>query len=86
VRFICGLFYEYVSISDYTKSDERMTGEYYSGKNLEGSADGPNRDAMADILEGLRKIKKHFRQNSQCPGRDSNRAFPKYKSRTLPLF
>jgi hypothetical protein len=36
-------------------------------------------------MERPRKIARNLSQDSRCPGRDSNRAPPEYKSRALPL-
>jgi hypothetical protein len=53
--------------------------------DLEGSGRGLlellSRYLPGGIEENFRKL----RQDSRCPGRDSNRAHPKYKSMALPL-
>jgi hypothetical protein len=36
-------------------------------------------------LRGTEKSHKNLSQDTQCPGRDSNRASPEYKFRALPL-
>jgi hypothetical protein len=44
-----------------------------------------SRYSQNTCLEGLRKITKNLNQDSQCPGRDSNRAPAQLKSSALPL-
>jgi hypothetical protein len=53
---------------------------------VEGSGHGTDRDTIQEFsLKGPRKIMTKFRQDSWCPGQNSNEALPEYKSEELPL-
>jgi hypothetical protein len=63
-----------------------MIGEKCIWKVLEGSVHGLVDIYPGSSLDVLRQATKHLSQDSQCPGRDSNRAPPEYKSSGLVLF
>jgi hypothetical protein len=55
------------------------------GKDLEGSGRGITQIRFRHLFARTEENTKNFRQNSQCPSRDSNRTSPEYKPRVLPV-
>jgi hypothetical protein len=55
------------------------------GKYLEPSGPSLIRYYFSILLEWLRETAKNLRQDSRCPGLNSNRALPEYKARALSL-
>jgi hypothetical protein len=65
-------------------SDELFDG-WWIGKDLEGTGFSISRYYPGIRVEWLMKATSNFNQGSLCPGRDSNRVPPEYKSVLLPL-
>jgi hypothetical protein len=81
--FICGLFNDAISNSDYTSIGSQDDNEYSFGKDTEKWW-LPNLRCCPGIwLERLRKTTKALSPDSQSSGRNLNPAPPKYKTGVL---
>lgn len=55
VSFLCGSLHDAISVSRLYAVSDRITGEWQTGKNLEGSTYNPNEETILAFIERTRK-------------------------------
>jgi hypothetical protein len=81
--YVCCLFYGALSATQTVLSNERIIGEWWIGKDLEGSGRGLIEGTSSEFAWRDRKSTNILNQDSRSTGRDFNLGPPEYEARAL---